>query len=276
MKHDWLSPEEATLRRSEFFSLGAAGSGRAQKRDIQHGQPKDLWSRVVSPSQDSSDAIKVRGYDLQEHNARYIWTASGYIRHPSVPLYKDPRHQPSFAMFKRMATDGHYLQYLKVNFEAMECGQHCLGRSWFRCEDFQITRSDYGTSPYLRLLSRLGRTVPKVRIDLWVGRLDDYQKSRRFDQTLMKNWLRRRIEDSDEARALQDFPGCDRMSYDECFPRLSDAAAEQEEPLLEASALVLPLCFEDMGLTIEEFHDPRLRLVDDSNILCPFERLSRE
>ncbi|KAK7556285.1 hypothetical protein IWX49DRAFT_636718 [Phyllosticta citricarpa] len=298
IKHDWTSPREATLVRSKEYcsaSEPARSSQRAHDFQGEEGQqPHAVWSRVVSPLPCSSESVLVRDYDLQELYANQIWTADAmpfenvaFLGGPVRPqraklLNKDLRHQPWFRFFNEMAAKGHCLRHLEVNLVTMSHGQ----------EDFvttrpqrpatsdgasHLTRSDYGASPHLHLLSRLDPTIPAVRVNFGFGGLDDDQRSRRFDYALMANWLRRRIEDSDEARALVDFPGCDVMSYDECFPRLpaaSTAPAEEDTTVAEALMPVSPLTFEATGLSEEEFCDPRLRLVDDANIVCPFERPS--
>ncbi|KAK7512276.1 hypothetical protein IWZ03DRAFT_362640 [Phyllosticta citriasiana] len=179
-----------------------------------------------------------------------------------------------------MAAKGHCLKHLEINLVTMSYGQDFVTRPQRPATSdgaSHLTRSDYGASPHLHLLSRLDPTIPAVRVNFGFGGLDDDQRSRRFDYALMVNWLRRRIEDSDEVRALVDFPGCDVMSYDECFPRLpaaSTALEEEDTTAAEALMPVSPLTFEATGLSEEEFCDPRLRLVDDANIVCPFERPS--
>ncbi|KAK8180191.1 uncharacterized protein BKA78DRAFT_300303 [Phyllosticta capitalensis] len=139
----------------------------------------------------------------------------------------------------------------------------------------QLTRSDYGAYPYLRALSELGkRSIRIVSVGFGESNKDDSQGSRHFDYALMSNWLRRQIEDSDEASALRDFPGCGQSSYDECFPKLPASTAAETEATPADLAPPSPLDVSFNEEWFDRFSQSRYRLLDDQHIFGElFQRL---
>ncbi|KAK8202998.1 hypothetical protein HDK77DRAFT_486634 [Phyllosticta capitalensis] len=278
IKHDWTSPRKGTV-------IESAACGKLY--NFQDKSLKALWLRFVAQSPGPSGKREVRDNELQSLYPHRLWreneaqlenVAFGYSRNPKIQDLFDihAHHRPFFQLFRRLAEKGHCLEELNVVVAIMTPTQDWV--PW-NCSQMdrkcQLTRSDYGAYPYLRALSELGkRSIRKVSVGFGESNKDDSQGSRHFDYALMSNWLRRQIEDSDEASALRDFPGCGQSSYDECFPKLPASTAAETEATPADLAPPSPLDVSFNEEWFDRFSQSRYRLLDDQHIFGElFQRL---
>ncbi|KAK8158960.1 hypothetical protein BKA80DRAFT_256179 [Phyllosticta citrichinensis] len=134
--------------------------------------------------------------------------------------------------------------------------------------------SDYGAYPYIELVSGLRKVqVPQVEVLFespceYIPSTDAKQVTRQYDFLLMKNYLRRHVEDTDEARSLVDFAARDEGDFDEVYPPLLKSTATEGEPIGLFESFT-PLDLRNDELSLFKCPNRRFRLFDDHNILIP-------
>ncbi|KAL1382981.1 hypothetical protein HDK64DRAFT_312751 [Phyllosticta capitalensis] len=271
--HDWTSRQKATLIRSGFGSQVQEQADKKQDTAPGANCGKQLWSSIVASGQSlSSEAPEP--YDLLRIYPHRLWSTS------DPPLVPAPMPQSFVNLFRRMS-QAHRLEWLKIEFVVGSNVRGSIGSGhvhWdWRFGPLyqlpQLTRSDYGVYPYIDLISGLGR-VPTV--DVTFGRSmhvsmfqswhDDDQSTRLYDSRLLVNLLRRRIEKSEQAASLRNFPpGPTDKTFDETFPRLPPSTAkEKAAPRFKPAR---PLDLRCNPVWTSRARNRRYRLYDDHNIL---------
>ncbi|KAK8177341.1 hypothetical protein IWX90DRAFT_474287 [Phyllosticta citrichinensis] len=237
-----------------------------------------LWSAVVAPSRSPPSTCQVRGYDLRELYPHRLWSSS------SPPFENTPCHWVFVQLFRNLS-ELHRLKRLRVEFAIQ---YNTSSRRSRRNFDFvrwdlrmgqeyrliHLTRSDYGAYPYIELVSGLRKVqVPQVEVLFespceYIPSTDAEQVTRQYDFLLMKNYLRRHVEDTDEARSLVDFAARDEGDFDEVYPPLLKSTATEGEPIGLFESFT-PLDLRNDELSLFKCPNRRFRLFDDHNILIP-------
>ncbi|KAK7532108.1 uncharacterized protein J3D65DRAFT_679937 [Phyllosticta citribraziliensis] len=261
--HDGTSHRKATLVRSAFRSQATPDADRVED-GAQDAQTPRLWSAVVAPSRPPPSTRQVRDYDLQELYPHRLWSDS------FPPFENTPCDWRCVQLFRNLS-ERHRLRRLEVEFVGLG---HAREVARFVHWDLRmgpkyrlplLTRSDYGAHPYIELISGL-RKVPRVQF-LYEIPYDDDQGTCDYDCLLMENYLRRQVEDTDEARSLVDFAAQGEGDFDDIYPALPQSTATGVEPIRFES--VTPLDLRSDELLLFKCPNRRFRLFDDHNILIP-------
>ncbi|KAL1382980.1 hypothetical protein HDK64DRAFT_312750 [Phyllosticta capitalensis] len=274
--HDWTCRRKGTLLESVFDGEAPFRSGQEPNSTTPQVTPHKLWSRVVaSPSAESAQAPEP--IDLEQIYPHRLWCHEN-------PPHDVPINPHCKSLLDKLA-EGHRLKVLEIDFAIGSFSQE-----FSRCRNVpydsrmgmyymylrtEVTRSDFGVSKYLDLISRFS-SVPKVLVEFGLPRTrgllwpywNDFQWTNEYDQAIIRNFLRRAIEDTDEARSLINYPPDSDLgnekSFDQSFPRLPPSVAAETVAVFKP---IKPLDLRDDRVWLYKCRNTRYRLHNDPNIL---------